>query len=178
MVAKVTFYWGKRWVLNGSVQAWWKAGELVFSSCAYSGLENICNDKMREWLLQAVPIQLRILIGLHEDPDNDERAKNHRILDMQTLDTRACKMFQVAWIKLWKISCHMSPNCRRKLIRLEFISSRRRAARELGQRRQNILWGVGRNLYYIFCITLREGKGGRLPYSSFTLRNALKEEFY
>ena len=44
-----SIYWGKRLVLNGSVQAWWKAGELVFSSCAYSWLENICNDGMREW---------------------------------------------------------------------------------------------------------------------------------
>ena len=61
-------------------------------------------DRKKKNLLQAVPIQLRILIGLHEHPDNDERAKNHHILDMQTLDTRADKMFQVAWMKLRKTS--------------------------------------------------------------------------
>ena len=64
--------------------------------------ESGSSDRKKKNWLQAVPIQLRILIGLHEDPDNDERAKNHRILDMQTLDTRADKMFQVEWMKLWK----------------------------------------------------------------------------
>lgn len=109
MVAKVTFYWGKRLVLNGSVQAWWKAGVYLahvptvdWKTSVTMEWESGSSDRKKKNWLQAVPIQLRILIGLHEDPDNDERAKNHRILDMQTLDTRADKMFQVEWMKLWK----------------------------------------------------------------------------